>query len=362
MGILEIYSIFLLFSLLLFTGAKIFSISTRSRVTSTLELNQITVIIPFRNEARCLPFLLQSIENQENLPFEVLFIDDHSTDFSSSVINSFIHDNNFGSLLKLPDGKMGKKEALNLGVTSAQTSYVLTLDADVVLDKHYFNSLLSKPQSVLLALPVVMKGKGFFDRFFATEYSFFNAFNFLIARIWPISISGANLLINKTAINYENQLLGHKHIASGDDYFLLKYFRRSKQSIYFGNNIESSVVTQAPSSFKSYFDQRVRWLSKSKYKAECRDTIIGVFMFVYFIGGVFTLIVAGITGDWVLLLSIFMMRLLLDAIVYLNYAQRLRETRNVLMLPFFQIFYPFLLIVVGALSVFYRPKWKGRKV
>src|SRR5690554_7065064 len=80
-----------------------------------------------------------------------------------------------------------------------------------------------------------MQGKGFLQKLFSTEYSFFNAFNFLLSSIRPISVSGANLLFDRNAINYQKQLKKHKHLASGDDYFLLKEFRRKHLPVYISN-------------------------------------------------------------------------------------------------------------------------------
>ena len=360
MSLPEFYLLFLLFSFLLFTGLKLFSLWIKTPAMATLSLSQITAIIPLRSEAKNLPDLLTSIEAQESLPFELIFIDDHSEDNSTAIIESFIQSNQFGRLISLPEYKVGKKEAVNLGVKTAQTPYVLTLDADVVLNKNYFKSMVNIPETSLFSLPVIMKGKSFLGRLFASEYSFFNAFNFLIAKIWPISISGANLLINKSFVDYEKQLTKHNHLASGDDYFLLKYFRKNNLPIYTSNDLNLTVETAAPSNLRSYFDQRVRWLSKSKFQLEWMDIFIGLFIFIYFVGGFIALLLAIIQFNWQLAIGIFLLRFFMDALIYLNYSQKLRITRNVLILPFFQLIYPLLFLSVSVLSVFYSPSWKGR--
>lgn len=360
MSIPDYYLLFLLFSFLLFTGLKLFSLWIKAPNKSTLDLTLITVIIPFRNEARFLPGILKSLEAQENLPFGLIFIDDHSEDDSIHLIESFIHTNQRGTLITLTEGKTGKKEALNFGIDSAQTPYVLTLDADVILNSNYFDALMKIPESGLTSLPVVMKGKGFLGRLFATEYTFFNAFNFLMAKMWPISISGANLLINTGFVNYGSQLAEHSHLASGDDYFLLKYFRKNNLPIYTSNDSNLTVETSVPLDLRSYFDQRVRWLSKSKFRLELMDILIGIFIFIYFVGGFIALFLALFLFNWQLALGIFILRFFMDALIYLNYAQRLRITQNVFILPFFQLIYPLLFLSVAVLSLFYSPSWKGR--
>jgi len=358
----EFYLIFLLVSFLLFVGVKVFSIWIKTPSFETVEINKVSILIPFRNEQENLPQLLQSLAEQASLPQDILFVNDHSDDESERIVQSFIEEFKIGQLLTLPNNISGKKAALNYGIQLSKTPYVLTLDADVSLNKHYMKTLQNQAAYGLTAFPVIMKGNTFLERLFSSEYTFFNAFNYLISSIWPISISGANLLFNSSVIDYENQLKNHQHLASGDDYFLLKTFRSHNVPIYISNTYELSVETNAPYSFKSYFDQRVRWLSKSKFQVDGMDVLIGIFISIYFIGGFVALILSACLADWTLLNSIFIIRFLIDSLVYLNYAQGLRATQNVLILPFFQLFYPLLFITVAILSLFYKPKWKGRKI
>lgn len=358
----EFYLMFLLVSFLLFVGVKVFSIWIKIPNFETIDINKVSILIPFRNELKNLPQLLQSLAEQTSFPQDIIFVNDHSDDKSELIVQAFIDEYKIGQLLTLPKSLSGKKAALNYGIQLSKTPYVLTLDADVSLNKHYMKTLQNQPAFGLSAFPVVMNGNTFLERLFSSEYTFFNAFNYLISSIWPISISGANLLFNSNFVDYENQLKSHQHLASGDDYFLLKVFRNNNVPINISNSYELSVETCAPNSFKSYFDQRVRWLSKSKFQVDWMDVLIGVFISIYFIGGFVALILSACLAEWTLFISVFILRFLIDSLVYLNYAQGLRATQNVFILPFFQLIYPLLFITVAILSLFYKPKWKGRKV
>jgi glycosyltransferase involved in cell wall biosynthesis len=357
----EFYLIFLFVSFLFFVAIKVFSIWSKKTKQDHIRINEVSIVIPFRNEAKNLPHLLKSIAEQESFPHDLIFVNDHSIDNSEHIVQAFIEKHNVGQLLTLAEGLKGKKAALNHGIQLAKTRFILTLDADVILNKDYIKTLSSLPAFGLSALPVLMNGKGLLGRLFSTEYSFFNAFNFLISPIWPISVSGANLLFDSKAIDYEGQLKMHQHLASGDDYFLLKNFRKNNIPIHVNNDHKLSVETDAPSSLIAYFNQRVRWLSKSKYKMDWVDSVIGFFILIYFIGGFIALIIAAFQSEWILLISIFILRFLIDSLVYLNYGQRLRVTINVVMLPFFQLIYPLLFAGVAVLSLFYKPNWKGRR-
>jgi len=356
----ELYLDFLLVSFILFTGIKLYSIGIKKPVTRKMDLKDLSIIVPFRNEEDNLPMLLDSLSKQPVLPSKIIFVNDHSEDNSETIIQEFINSYKVGELIHLEKKVNGKKEALNYGVQHSNSQFILTLDADVILNDGYMNSLQKLPAHSLMSLPVIMQGKTFLQNLFSTEYLFFNAFNFLISSVWPISISGANLIFNSKSINYESQLKEHKHFASGDDFFLLKTFRKKKLFFFTGNDFNLSVNTSAPQSLKSYFDQRVRWIGKSKFKLDAIDALIGAFLFLYFTGGFIAILISLILSQWVLLSIVFVLRFMIDALVYLNYAQRLHLTKNVLMLPFFQLIYPLLFISVITLSIFYKPKWKGR--
>lgn len=88
----------------------------------------ISIIIPARNEALRLPFLLESLKNT---PHEVIVVDDESEDNTKEVALKYgvqvIHPE------PRPEGVKGKPWALLNGVRHATSSIVLLLDADTTL-------------------------------------------------------------------------------------------------------------------------------------------------------------------------------------------------------------------------------------
>jgi glycosyltransferase involved in cell wall biosynthesis len=93
-------------------------------------------IIPFLNEEQTLVDLFDAIAKTtrpilpENRSFEVLFIDDGSTDNSVANIESLVADNPEAKLIQLR-GHFGKSAALAAGADHAQGDVVFTLDADL---------------------------------------------------------------------------------------------------------------------------------------------------------------------------------------------------------------------------------------
>ena len=89
---------------------------------------KLSIIIPIYNVEQFLPQCLKSIQEQHFDDYEVLCIDDGSTDGSSKIINSFCTiDNHFRSIRQ---DNAGMSTARNRGLREAQGDYVLFVDSD----------------------------------------------------------------------------------------------------------------------------------------------------------------------------------------------------------------------------------------
>lgn len=358
---MEIYLIFLFLTCLVFLALKV---SARTKVKergSSFDLSDISLVVPFRNEERNLPALLSSLLNQNALPTQIIFVNDHSTDLSEQIIQDFISKHQIGQLFSLED-ELGKKEALALGIRNVQTNYVLTMDADVVLNDKYMQSISEIEEVDFISLPVIMSYKGFLQGIFAVEFMFFNAFNFLFSGYKLITANGANLLFNVKAVDYDEQLETHLNIASGDDHYLLKTFQKVGKEVHMNNLNNLSVATEGPKGLNDYFNQRIRWAGKSIHRTELLEFILSIFFLIYFIGGFALLVALLVAGNYSAFLTVFLIRLLIDIAAYMNYGSRLRINYGLIFLPFFQIIYPILFMLTVVLSLFKKPTWKDRKL
>lgn len=93
----------------------------------------ISVVIPLYNEAESLPELAAWIErvmNQNNFSYEIIFVNDGSTDNSMEVIHSLAVNNPAIHAISF-SRNYGKSPALNTGFARAQGDVVITMDADL---------------------------------------------------------------------------------------------------------------------------------------------------------------------------------------------------------------------------------------
>lgn len=351
------YLIFLAFCFVFFFYLKI-----QEREEGGFDLENLTLIIPFRNEEMALPALLSSIAKQKSLPRQIIFVNDHSEDKSVKLIEEFIKDYNLITLLHLNNEEFGKKSALRLAIEESDTEYIQTMDADVIFAEGFFQNLKNIPSSDMISLPVIMRGNHLLTDLFSFEYNFFNAFAFLLSKLFPSSVSGANLIFRVSDGSYSKTLEKHGHIASGDDYFLLKEYRDANKKITYTNDIAVAVETSAPVSFKKYLNQRIRWLSKTNFGINYKEVILGMFIFIYIFGGFISLVLAALHLNVLIFLVIFALRVFLDLFVYLNYLSKDKKGTPILESILFQVIYPLVILVTSIGALFYKPKWKGRKI
>lgn len=93
----------------------------------------ISVVVPLFNEQESLPELfswIKRVMNENNLSFEVIFVDDGSTDSSWSVIETLSKENDEVVGIKFRRN-YGKSPALYCGFEKAQGDVVITMDADL---------------------------------------------------------------------------------------------------------------------------------------------------------------------------------------------------------------------------------------
>ena len=105
----------------------------------------ISVVIPIFNELESLPELKrQLLENLQSFEkWEIIFIDDGSSDGSTEWLTDLVsNDNNF-KLIEFYRN-YGKSAALNEGFKAASGDYIITMDADLQDDPNEIKNLVAK--------------------------------------------------------------------------------------------------------------------------------------------------------------------------------------------------------------------------
>src|SRR6266851_2642448 len=93
----------------------------------------VSIIVPARNEEACLGACLKSLVAQTGIPFEMIVVDDDSTDRTAEIARSFPGVSMIQAG-RLPDNWTGKNNAMAAGAKAAHTKakWLLFTDADTV--------------------------------------------------------------------------------------------------------------------------------------------------------------------------------------------------------------------------------------
>lgn len=103
---------------------------------------KISVIIPTYNEEKSIKDCLDSLNEQTFKEYEILVIDDGSTDKTVEIINSFLDAQH--SLKLLQQKHLGPGIARNLGAENAKGEILVFVDSDMTFEKDFLEKL-TKP-------------------------------------------------------------------------------------------------------------------------------------------------------------------------------------------------------------------------
>lgn len=98
-------------------------------------INKISVIIPVYNEELAISKCLNSLKQQSYKNFEIIVVDDGSTDSTKSVIKPF-------GVILLEQQHKGPGTARNLGAKHAKGDILVFVDADMTFDPDFISDLI----------------------------------------------------------------------------------------------------------------------------------------------------------------------------------------------------------------------------
>lgn len=332
-----------------------------------------SICIAFRNESENLPALLKSLKalNYPKDLFEIILINDHSTDKSIKIITDFCHKNpDFELKSTVLSQKLasasGKKAALNLAIQNAKNEFIVTTDADCIVPETWLsnlNAFILLKQKTFIAAPVAL---------LATASSFLNQFQqldflslqgatmgaFGIKK--PFLCNGANLAFSKAEFFRLEGYEGNLGIASGDDIFLMqKFLRNNPKNVGYLKSKNSIVLTQPQHSWNQLINQRKRWAAKaSKYQSSTASLISwAVFLASFaFILAVFYLQTSNF------LIGALLLKILVDFLIIAQTARFFGKKSYLLGYFGSFLFYPFFTFYIAISSQLQPFDWKERRL
>ncbi len=336
------------------------------------------VIIPARNEEKTILKTLQSLKNQINKNFEIIVIDDNSSDRTSSIIKKFKQSFSKIKLLngkKLPSGWVGKTWALKQGVDLANMKnfdYYLFLDSDIVLKKDIIDKVilfLESKNYLMISLMAKLNCK------YPWEKILIPAFIYFFQKLYPFNLvnnknskmsaaAGGFIFCKASAFKNENlyDFIKDKVI---DDCNIAKFLKKRGQ-IWLG--LTNEIVSK-----RNYHQLSSIWkmVSRTAFEQLKYSLLLLIFsligLYILFVSPVITTFYSLLNFEGnSMLLQTFVISLLSIFLMIFSFIPTLRFYNiNV----FFAFTFPFaaviymLMTVTSAVNYFFNSGniWKGRK-
>lgn len=355
-----ILSVYCLWLLIMIIGWR--NIPTTDFNQSTLK--KVAIVIAFRNEVDNLPDLIKSLKSLHYDPnyLEIILIDDHSEDAYKEQLG--VLPSNF-RILQLPNGILGKKAAITLGIESTDAEIIITTDADCTFDPQWVNSIVGhfKNDNVQMVFGGVKfnANNTLFDGLQSTEFAPVIGVGAASAQLGqPFMCNGANLAFRKSAFFEVKGYSGNEEIASGDDEFLLHKinFKYTKAILF--NKGSTGVVTTSPAhSLSGLLQQRKRWASKWRSNLNWYKICIALLVALNSVASVFAVLML-IMNFEMLLLFVLTLKVSLEAVFIVLVSNYLNKKTDALSFFLMQIIYPVYSLWIAIISNFGKYQWKGR--
>lgn len=328
----------------------------------------VSVIVPFRNEEENLVHCLERICCNQGAEFEVICVDDHSTDAGREKVVMMQEKFPQVQLRLLSNPGEGKKSAITHAVDMSMYDVILTTDADCDVPPNWIQVMRKRlgEDIQLVAGPVMSVGRqGFFKGFQQIDWGSIG----LVTRAGiynnrPLMCSAANMLYRKSAFIGVNGYRGNEQILSGDDEFLLKKIIQNfgPSAIAYQAHASALVYTEAMKTWKDLIHQRVRWASKWRlhgFSFHSLSAFVPVLFQLTFLCLFFLPIL--IPQLWWLACLLLSMKLLGERFVLGAVLQSYGISHSFRVWLLTSLIHPVYVLVVGIQTFYRKIEWKGRK-
>ncbi|MEI6864780.1 glycosyltransferase [Flavicella sp.] len=315
----------------------------------------ISVIICAKNEAKNLQNFLPMILEQKYAPgFEVVIINDRSTDNTTNILYSFAQKNDHLKIVNLENCKTfgeNKKNALTLGIKASTHEQLLFTDADCFpLSDTWIEQMASRystSKNIVLGYGAYEKiNNSFLNKIIRFETLMTAVQYFSYAKLGiPYMGVGRNLAYKKSEFFNIKGFIKHIDIKSGDDDLFINEVATSKNTTY-NLNKESFTVSIPKQNLKNWIRQKRRHISTSSHYKVQHKFLLALFylsQISFFVLSTILFISQSQVELVLILISIRYTSLLLSLGVF---SKKLNEQDLLIYLPFLELSLIFLQLYI----------------
>jgi len=305
-----------IFLIFLFIFLKLKSVQNPKDHTYKLA---ISVIVAAKNEEDNIKELITSlkIQNYPNEKFEVVIVDDNSTDSTFNFTQEEILGYSNFSVIKAENKKYeGKRGALQIGIEKSKYDYILITDADCIASDNLliaYSNKFSANFDFIFGVSPFRQTKSIVNKIACFDNLWVHILSFAFANIGlPYSASARSFGFRKSSFLKINGYKFTTDTLSGDDDLLLREAIKHRNKIGTITEKNAFVYTNSKSSLREFIRQKSRHISTSNYYAPKILFLLGIWHLLNIImlfsivltpiyGNIFILIIIKLLGDVIII-------------------------------------------------------------
>lgn len=327
----------------------------------------ISVIVCAKNEEENVANFIPILAEQNYPDFEIVLIDDASSDGTLSVFEEFEKQYPNIRLVKVENNEAfwgNKKYALTLGIKAAKKEYLLFTDADCYpTSKDWITAMSSQ----FTMQKTIVLGYGKYEKIANSFLNKIIRFETLLTAIqyfsWakaghPYMGVGRNMGYKKEEFFNVNGFIEHIQVRSGDDDLFINQAANAK-NVTIAYTPESFTLSKPKTSFKEFFTQKRRHVATANYYKPFDKLQLGLFYCSQLLFILLAALLLAFQFQWILVLSLLLARYIVAWIVVGFSAGKLKENDIKFWFPIVEIILIFTQINIFITNIFSKPvHWK----
>lgn len=327
----------------------------------------ISVIVCAKNEEENVANFIPLLAEQNYPDFEIVLIDDASSDATLDLFEGFERQYPNVRLVKVENNEAfwgNKKYALTLGIKAAKKEYLLFTDADCYPTSTEWITAMS---SQFTMQKTIVLGYGKYEKI---PNSFLNKiirFETLLTAIqyfsWakighPYMGVGRNLAYKKEEFFNVNGFIEHMQIRSGDDDLFVNQAAKAKNTTI-AYSPESFTVSKPKTTFNDWWIQKRRHVATANYYKPFDKLQLGAFYCSQLLFILLPIVLLSFQFQWILVLCLIAVRYIVTWIIVGFSAGKLKEKDVVYWYPILELVLLFTQINIFITNTFSKPvHWK----
>ncbi|GIZ10320.1 glycosyltransferase [Flavobacterium sp. UMI-01] len=315
----------------------------------------ISVIVCAKNEEENVAKYIPLLAEQNYPDFEIVLIDDASSDSTLDIFEEFEKKYPNIRLVKVENNEAfwgNKKYALTLGIKAAKKEYLLFTDADCYPTSKDWITTMSAQFTLH---KTIVLGYGGYEKIANSFLNKLIRFETLLTAIQYLSWAkagnpymgvGRNLAYKKEEFFKVNGFINHIQIRSGDDDLFINEAAHAKNTTI-AYNPESFTYSKPKTSYRDWITQKRRHLATASHYKFLDKLQLSTFYCTQFLFFVVAILLLALQFQWMIVTGIIALRYLAVWIVIGFSAGKLKENDIKFWFPIVELF-----LILSQMNIF----------